>query len=183
MQSGGDRWLWQTGRVVRAGERLWLEFPDLTRCARCRAGTGCGAASFVRLFRVGGVARLPLAARWERHEGRPLRAGLDPRWLVWAAALLYLPPLLLFLAGALVAALLGGGDWAALAGGLCGALAGIGLTRRAPAMLMTPKLRLEPIAALESAVGCKHVQEDFEWADAARGARSGTSSSRTQTKE
>ena len=182
MQPDGDPRLWQTGRVVRADDRLWLEFRDLTDCARCRAGHGCGAASFARLFRFGGAPRVPLARRWERHQGALLRAGLDARWLAWGAALLYLPPLLLFLAGALVAGWLGGGDWAALGAGLGGALTGLALTRRASAVLLAPRLRFEPVRALESIAGCKHVDEDFESAAAACAVRPETRT-RMQTKE
>jgi len=182
LQTASDPWLWQTGYVVREGERLWLEFPDLTRCARCRAGTGCGAASFMRLFRAGGISRVPISTRWSDHEGQPMHAGLDPRWLLWGAALLYLPALALFLAGALIAGALGGGDWAALGAGLAGALAGIVLTRRASGALMAPRLRLEPAAALESAPRCKHVLEDFDAGGADGGDRPETPF-RTQTKE
>ena len=94
--------IWQSG-VVRSGKgRVWLEFDDPGACNRCHQGTGCGAALFSRLFRWPSVV-IPLRERGTLQPGQRVHAGLNPRWLMMAAAALYLLPVLSFLGGALAA--------------------------------------------------------------------------------
>lgn len=91
--------LWQPARiVVDASGQRWLEFDRLSDCAPCRAGTGCGASQWARLFGTGPTRRMPLPPACELPSGTRVRAGMPARVLVLAAAQLYLLPLLTFLA-------------------------------------------------------------------------------------
>lgn len=113
--------IWHTGVVRRGAGRVWLEFSDVASCNRCSRGTGCGAALFSRLF-VRPEACIPLDRDLYGNHGRPdgrlVRAGLDPRWLMLAAAATYLLPVAAFIAGTLIAELQWPrNDLAALVGG------------------------------------------------------------------
>lgn len=91
--------LWQPARIVEDdGGRRWLEFESLSDCARCRAGTGCGASQWARMFGSGPVRRMPLPSDCELPNGTAVRAGLPASALVRAAGRVYLLPLLVFIA-------------------------------------------------------------------------------------
>lgn len=135
--------IWQIA-VVRRGPdgRAWLEFSDPGACTRCSQGTGCGAALFSRLF-ARPDTRIPLTDDIDRRSGQVVRAGLDPRWLLLAAAAAYLVPASSFVLGAVAA------DWiwpsndvAALFTGLVVSLAVAALTRRPLRMISRPPLTI-----------------------------------------
>lgn len=139
--------IWHTATVGADPDgRLWLDFPDASSCARCARGEGCGAAQLTRLF-VRSGSRLPLNADHGLEPGQRVRVGVEPRWLLRAAALAYLAPVLSFLAGALVAqALSPGRDALALSAGmLCAGLA-LTLLNGPLARLSQPRLSLERVA-------------------------------------
>ena len=109
--------IWQTGVVRSRDGRAWLEFDDPGACSRCESGKGCGAALFSRLFSQP-AAVIPLGDADNPPVGRRVRAGLNPRWLMRAAAAFYLLPVAAFLAGCLGAhAIWPDNDLAALSGG------------------------------------------------------------------
>ncbi|MCA1779334.1 MAG: SoxR reducing system RseC family protein [Xanthomonadaceae bacterium] len=101
MQSPHERDLiWQQAVVRRdCVGKSWLEFPEAGNCARCLAGKGCGAGLFSRLF---GARRqiLPLTLSTQFRSGQSVQAGIDARTLLRVAAVLYLLPVLAFIAGA-----------------------------------------------------------------------------------
>lgn len=135
--------IWQIG-VVRRGPdgRAWLEFGDPGACTRCSHGTGCGAALFSRLFARPDI-RIPLTDDVDRRSGQLVRAGLDPRWLVLAAAAAYLVPVLTFVLGAVAADVAWpGNDLAALFTGLMVSLATVATIRRTLRMLSRPPMTL-----------------------------------------
>jgi len=153
-----DDIVWLRARIVRDAEGgAWLEFPDPAACERCARGAGCGAAPFVRLFRAGGIAHLPLAPETTAVPGQRVDVGLDRRWLLLGATSLYLLPLALFLVGTVAFGLAGGGDVAALFGGLAGAVLALLAIRRLPPHWRRPGLRLVTAGAVESDAGCKHL--------------------------
>lgn len=135
--------IWQIA-VVRhddAGGR-WLEFNDPGGCNKCSSGTGCGAALFSRLF-ARPDARVPMPGEKRVAAGRLVRVGLDPRWLMLAAAATYLLPVVAFVAGALLAdRLLPGSDPAALAAGISFALLAALLARHPLNFISRPRLVL-----------------------------------------
>lgn len=111
--------IWQIA-VVRRDEAGsgWLEFDDPGGCSKCSSGTGCGAALFSRLFSRP-AAPVPMPREKGIPAGRLVRVGLEPRWLVLAAAATYLLPVIGFVAGALSAErILPGSDPAALVFGV-----------------------------------------------------------------
>lgn len=154
--------IWQMAIVRRdADGRPLLEFSDPAGCTRCRRGTGCGAALFSRLF-VSAETRLPLGNEEPiRPEGRLVRVGLDPRWLLLAAASNYLLPVVMFVAGAVVADIgWPRSDSAALIGGLGSLFAAAFLARPLLRGVHKPKLRLVDLPdALESGSRCDHVSQ------------------------
>ena len=115
--------IWQSGVVRSRDGRAWLEFDDPGACNRCHRGEGCGAALFSRLFRQPAVSIPLLPEHGPLRPGQRIRAGVKPRWLMMAAAALYLLPVSGFLAGCLAAhAIRPGDDATALFGGVLGAL-------------------------------------------------------------
>lgn len=90
--------LWQSARVIADAQGLrWLEFPAIDGCARCRAGQGCGAAQWSRLFGPRRATRLPLSADCPVAPGTPVRAGVPADALLRAALVAYLLPLTAFI--------------------------------------------------------------------------------------
>lgn len=130
-----SRLIWQPGivRVSESGKR-WLEFSATDSCARCASGQGCGAGLFSGLMLASRPARLPLSGRLlnagdqagyqpDYQPGQALLAGIRPGRLVIVAALLYLFPVLAFVAGALLAeSLYPDSDVLALTGGVLGCM-------------------------------------------------------------
>lgn len=152
--------IWQPGVV--GGDpsgRRWLEFRAAGDCERCARGEGCGAATFARLF-TRAVSRLPVPADVSIAPGRAVVVGVQARWLLLAAAVLYLAPVGGFVAGAATAELLWPGrDALALATGLAigagGFIAARRFGRRVP-----PRLRIEAArpGRLESGADGKQVE-------------------------
>lgn len=149
--------IWQTAIVRQADEGYWLEFSDPRACRRCSRGTGCGAALFSRLFarpdtrlRMSGDCGIP-ADRW-------VRVGLDPRWLVLAAAATYFVPVLSFVAGAVLGDILRpGNDAASLVAGVSFALVVVLLLRYPLRAIAQPRLQLVDMHQdLESAGASDH---------------------------
>lgn len=132
MQTGpGTQLIWQSGVVRSRDGHRWLEFEDPGACNRCRQGQGCGAALFSRLFQRPAVTVPLLREHAGLAPGQRVRAGVEPRWLMVAAAALYLLPVSSFLAGCLAAdALWPRDDMAALCGGVLLALLSIQVIRR-----------------------------------------------------
>jgi len=122
LQSPDDLGLiWQRAIVGRdAAGKSWLEFPGTRDCARCLAGKGCGAGLFSRLF---GERRhvLQLTLPEQLRSGAPVKVGIDAQSLMRVAALMYLLPVLAFIAGAAAAHF----QWPGHDG--AGLLAGLGL--------------------------------------------------------
>lgn len=159
-----ENMIWQSGTVRRddAGE-TWLEFADPGACSRCSNGTGCGAALFSRLFSRP-ATRLKLDRGAQYHSGQRVRAGLDARWLVRAAVVMYLVPVVAFVGGAAGAdRLWPDSDALALASGLGAALVAV-LGARYPARLVSrPPLSLVDVShSLESGPKRKHFQYNDE---------------------
>lgn len=149
--------IWQSGVVRKHRGRVWLQFEDPGTCSRCSQGTGCGAALFSRLFSRPG-ADIPLDGAGLPRDGQRVRAGLNPHWLMTAAAMLYLVPVLAFLVGALAAdAIRAGDDVAALVGGLLSAFLAVWLVRVRVRSRGIPRLKLIEIdPTLESQPGRDH---------------------------
>ncbi|MEX0916142.1 MAG: SoxR reducing system RseC family protein [Wenzhouxiangellaceae bacterium] len=151
--------IWQTAVVRRDRDgHAWLEFGDPGACSRCSNGTGCGAALFSRLF-ARPASRLPLTDDDGRPDGRMVQVGLDPRWLVLAAAATYLLPVVAFVTGAVLADLAWPGhDPAALLGGVTLSLAVAVVVRYPIRSISRPRLMLTDFdTALESHARCDQV--------------------------
>lgn len=151
-----DGFVWQIGRVVRSdGATVLLELPDPAACGRCRAGQGCGAGQFARLFGRGRALQLSAPSCRYFSLGATVQVGIDSRWLLLAAAAAYLIPVLAFIGGALVAgAVIGDHDLAALAAGLLAtAVASLALRHLVPGLLR-PELHIG--AVLETGLACTH---------------------------
>lgn len=141
MKDAGLIWQIAVVRRDKAGSG-WLEFDDPGGCTKCSSGTGCGAALFSRLFARPDV-RVPMPDGKDMPAGRLVRVGLDPRWLVLAAAATYLLPVIAFVGGALCAdRLLPGSDPAALASGVAFALLAALLARGPMKLIGRPGLVL-----------------------------------------
>jgi len=149
--------IWQTAIVRQGDEGHWLEFSDLRACSRCSRGTGCGAALFSRLF-ARPDTRLRMPGDCEIPADRVVRVGLDPRWLVLAAAATYLVPVLSFVAGAVLGDMLRPeSDPVALTTGLSFALAAVLLLRYPLNVIAQPRLQLVDLhQGLESADASDH---------------------------
>lgn len=138
--------IWQTGTVCKNDGRAWLVFDDPGACSRCSAGTGCGAALFSRLFSRSGPVSIRLRGPASAHHGQRVRAGLNPHWLMMAASVLYLLPVLAFLAGALAAeSIWPRDDLAALGVGSLFAGLAVWSTRRRLRLAEAPGLKLVAI--------------------------------------
>lgn len=152
--------IWQPGVVgVDPSGRRWLEFRAAGECERCARGEGCGAAPFARLFARAG-SRLAVPVDVSIAPGRVVVVGVQARWLLLAAAAVYLAPVAGFLAGAATAELLWPGrDAAALATGLAVGTGGLIVARRF-GRLVPPRLRIKAArpGRLESGAGCKQVE-------------------------
>ena len=147
---------WQTALIVEdAAERRWLEFPDVSRCRRCREGSGCGAAQWARLFGLRAATRWPLPNDCRLEPGTPVRAGLRTGVVLGLAVRAYLLPLLVFVALLIVTDRMGLAEALSLPIGLAGALIALWWARVAAAHRINPKI--EPIdpgcGALESLGG------------------------------
>lgn len=145
--------IWQNARIVADDRgRGWLEFSDVRDCARCRNGTGCGAATFSRLFIPRRPARLPLPGGFEGRPGQQVRAGFDGAALMRAAAAVYLLPLGGFVGGCLAAAVLvpQAGDLVSLAIGLTGAALAFVALRQVGPVGLVPVVEARPEPVLES---------------------------------
>ncbi|MDT8437752.1 MAG: SoxR reducing system RseC family protein [Wenzhouxiangellaceae bacterium] len=152
--------IWQPALLVRDGDgQWWLEFPPAGQCARCARGEGCGAGLFARLLAPMRVTRLAVHNRANWPDGTPVMAGIAGRWLLVAAAGLYLLPLLLFVAGAVLAdGFWPGSDSLALIVGLAFGLAGLSAVRTRLRRIPAPEMRRRATAcALESRDGGNHV--------------------------
>ena len=136
----------------------WLEFDDPGSCSRCSSGTGCGAALFSRLF-ARPEARIPMPGDRRIGAGRLVRVGLDPRWLMLAATVTYLLPVMAFVAGAVVAdRFVPGNDAAALMSGVSAAVAAVWLAHRSSKFMGRPRLELVELhRGLESGGDSGHV--------------------------
>jgi len=89
--------------------------------------------------------------------GARVRVGVDSRWLLTAAAIAYLLPLIAFVIGAVLAGpALGASDGAALAGGLAGVVFAWIIVRRLMPGLLNPRLHLGEV--LESRPARNHLQ-------------------------
>lgn len=117
----------ETGRVLEVeGDWAWVACRRQAECARCAEGRGCGGGVLARLLgdrlhkiraATGSVAVSP---------GDQVLIGLGEDVVLRAAAIVYLLPLLLALAGAAAAtALTGGGDFTALVGAALGLALGL----------------------------------------------------------
>ncbi|MBS3744929.1 MAG: SoxR reducing system RseC family protein [Wenzhouxiangellaceae bacterium] len=150
--------IWQTGTVCKNDGRVWLVFDDPGACSRCSSGTGCGAALFSRLFSRSGPISLPLRGPALVHHGQRVRAGLNPHWLMMAAAALYLLPVIAFLVGALAAeAMWPRDDLAALGVGSLFAGLAVWSTRGRLGSSLAPVLKLAELdPALESSGARDH---------------------------
>lgn len=136
--------IWQCATVHRDRHgRQWLQFDDPSACARCARGTGCGAALFGRLF-TRPVTSLPLPPGSDPQPGSRVRVGISARWLLAAAALAYLTPVCLFVAGAVAAhAYRPGDDLLALLCGLLASTLGVVAPGRAARRMLSPALVVE----------------------------------------
>lgn len=137
----------------------WLEFEAAGSCSRCERGVGCGAGLFARLLAPARGLRLRTNNHLGLEHGSVVRAGVEARWLVYAAACLYLLPLIVFMTGVLAAdAVYPGNDVLALVAGL--ALSGGSIL---PARRLTRQLPLPVITqttdnpTLESQRNCSHI--------------------------
>lgn len=146
--------IWQTA-VVRqeAGGRTWLEFSDPLGCSRCSRGTGCGAALFSRLF-ARPQTRLPMPGNMAIQADRPVRVGLEPRWLMLAAVVVYLLPATAFVAGAVVAnQIWPGSDPAALLSGVFLVVLCVLLLRNPLRVVHAPRMRLVELCPTDQQQG------------------------------
>lgn len=116
----------ESGRVARLeGHFAWVVCESRTDCARCAEGKGCGGGLLGRwlgnrLHEVRAVAGADDLAPGDR-----VLLGLPETALLAGAAVVYLAPLLVFLAGAVVGGWLGGE--AADGAQIIGAVIGLGL--------------------------------------------------------
>lgn len=152
--------IWQTALIVEDDRgRRWLEFSDVRDCARCRNGTGCGAATFSRLFSIRRPSRLPLPTGLQARPGQCVRAGFDGSALLRAAAAVYLLPLIGFVGGSILAAVLiaPGSDSMALATGIAGATVAFATLRRVGSVGLVPVVEVSPEPSLESCRSGAHV--------------------------
>jgi sigma-E factor negative regulatory protein RseC len=117
----------ETGRVLAVeGDWAWVSCSRQVECARCAEGRGCGGGVLGRLLgdrlhqvraSTGAVVVAP---------GDQVLIGLGEDAVLRAAAVVYLVPLLLALAGgAGFATVFGGGELAAIAGAVVGFLLGL----------------------------------------------------------
>lgn len=117
----------ETGRVLAVeGEFAWVACRRQVECARCAEGRGCGGGVLGRL--LGDRLHRIRAATGsiEVAPGDRVIVGLGEDVVLRAAAVVYLVPLLLALAGgAAAAALAGGGDLAAILGAGAGLVLGL----------------------------------------------------------
>lgn len=108
--------------VVEAGDGYaWVETRQRSACGACSASEGCGTAALARLWgerraRVRAISALPLQS------GDAVIVGLAEGALLRGALLVYLLPLALLLAGALLgqAAFAGAGEEPAIVAGAAG---------------------------------------------------------------
>ena len=96
--------IWQPAIVIEHEQKRWLEFPRLSSCARCQTGKGCGAGVFA-LFFAGRKPRLTLPESTDWQPGQHVRVGVAERQVLLASLALYGFPLLCFLLGLLVPAI------------------------------------------------------------------------------
>jgi sigma-E factor negative regulatory protein RseC len=117
----------ETGRVLEVeGDWAWVACRRQVECARCAEGRGCGGGVLSRL--LGDRLHKIRAATGsvDVSPGDLVLIGLGEDVVLRAAAIVYLVPLLLALAGAAAATVLtGGGDFAALAGAALGLVLGL----------------------------------------------------------
>ena len=136
--------IWQPAIVIEHNHQHWLEFPSISTCARCRAGTGCGAGVFA-LFFAGRKPRLAMPASQHWQAGDALQVGVSARQLMRASLALYLFPLLCFMLGLTGCTVLVGPDqegWSLITGIVCAAVGLIIIRSRA---LRVQSLRIEPL--------------------------------------
>lgn len=125
----------ETGTVVALkGDQVWVQRLGQGICAQCSARGGCGQAALSRLGGGERARQILLPNRLSAEQGQAVAVGdrvvmgIAEQALLTASGLVYLLPLLLMLAGALLADLLGPpGDLAAILAGAGGLAAGFAL--------------------------------------------------------
>lgn len=126
----------ETATVLRGdGTHAWVRTRGSTGCATCASGRGCGAGTLARMFRPRSSA-LRVADPLGVRPGDEVVIGVEEGMVLAAAAVAYLLPLLLLLAGTLAGSgLSGGGESGALIGGMLGLGAGLAAARAASGRL------------------------------------------------
>lgn len=115
----------EVGRIVRAvRDRAWVEAGSRENCARCAEGRGCGGGLLGRW--LGNRLHL-VEARNPRHypEGSWVELALPDRAVLVGALMVYVPPLMGMLLGAVITAVvLGLPELAVVLGAVFGLFAG-----------------------------------------------------------
>lgn len=118
----------ETARVVaREDDGVWIEARRRSACGRCAARSGCGHGLLDDYVRNRAV-HLRIDAKdapADVEVGDLVRVGIEERALLQASLRIYALPLGGFLAGATLAALLGGGDLAAALAAFAGLAIGL----------------------------------------------------------
>lgn len=142
--------------VVEAGDGYaWVEARRRSACGACSASEGCGAAALAKVWgerrsRVRAISALPL------QPGDAVIVGLAEGALLRGSLLVYLLPLLLLLAGALLgqAAFAGAGEEPVVLAGAVGLGLGF-LAARAGSRWLRGDARFQPVVVrrLDAAPG------------------------------
>lgn len=114
--------------VSQEGSHIWVETQRKSTCGACSAKTGCGTSALEKVVGQRAV-RLRVLNTVDAEVGEQVIIGLDDAALVRGSLVVYLIPLLLMIAGALVGEFVAGqgaGDLPSALGGLVGLVVGFG---------------------------------------------------------
>lgn len=115
--------LTESGRVVAVEQdHLWVETISRSACGNCQARAGCGQSLLARWAEKNAYLRVPL------DNGDPasfavddqLTLGIPDDVVVKSSLLIYLLPIMLLLAGAIVGEQVGGSEGASIVGAFLG---------------------------------------------------------------
>lgn len=141
----------ERGTVVSLeGDYAWVQSAAQSGCRRCAEGRGCGGGIFARLL-GDRLHRIRVLNRLGAQPGEEVLIGLTESALLGGALLVYGLPVLLLVAGAVLAT--PWGEPAAVAGALAGLGAGIGLLRLS-ARRLDRAARFQPVLLERRPAAC-----------------------------
>lgn len=115
--------------ISREGKTVWVEAERQSTCGQCQARKGCGTGLLAK--HVGQrFSRIAISTEQDLTVGQEVMVAIPEHALLSGAVMMYLLPLLLMFAAAVLARFAGAGELAQILAGLLGLTAGFYWVKR-----------------------------------------------------